>query len=66
MIHGPNEEWKCACEHGSEKHVGRDSAGAIPRKCVDKIVEGGAKNCRETDTGEEDADKGRPVIYLGV
>ena len=66
VIHGPNEQRERACEHGSQKHVGRDGAGAITRKSVDKVVEGCTKDCRETDTGEEDADNGRPVIYLGV
>ena len=64
MVHRANEEGECACEHGSEKHVGCDSAGTIPRKCIDEVVEGCAKDCRETDTSEENSDKRRPVIYL--
>ena len=66
MIHGPNKEGKCPCEHSSEEHIGRNGASAITRKGVDKVVEGCTKDCRETDTSEEDTNDRRPVIYLGV
>ena len=66
MIHRPNEEGKGSCEHGSEEHIGRYGASAIPRKRVDEVVQGCSKDCREPDAGEEDADNRRPEIYLGI
>lgn len=66
MIHGPNEEGEGSCEHGPEKHIGRHSASAIPRKRVDEVVQGCSKDCREPDAGEEDTDNRRPVTYLGI
>lgn len=65
-VHGPNKKRERACEHCSEKHVGRYGAGAVPRERVHEVVKRRLEYGRKTDAGEEDTDDRRPIVYFGI
>ena len=49
MVHGGNEKGKRACEHGTQKSVGRHGAGSIAREGVYDVIQSCLKNCREAE-----------------